>query len=467
MAQVAHDPSLSRRQALRLGILAGSGMLAASVLAACGGGGTAASPTTGTAATAAPSATKPAVTIKGTKVSFWYNYTGNNEKVMTGIIDKFNQSQSDYTIVGESKKTYDDLYKANLAAIQAGQPTSFSIAYENQVAQYQQSNVVIPFDDMINNAQYGLSADDKADIFAPFLDIGKFPQFSNKQLTFPAGKSLEVMWYNADALKKAGFDQPPATWDDFKSQVGKVTTADAIGFTIKPDGSRFSTWVFSRGGNLISSDGSKLTINTPEAQASMQLIADLNKAKQLKLVAPTGFDDENLFAASKAIFWQESTSSRGFIDGAIKQQNGQTFNWQDATVPVGKAGDPPRSDLYGGNFTIFKTNAQQQLGAWQFIKFFASRDNTVAWALATGYMPLRKSAADTPDYKKFLDANPRNGLAFKHLGDQNLGEPKIAAWQQVRDILQAMIQDVVNNSADPKQALADADKKANTALQQS
>jgi ABC-type glycerol-3-phosphate transport system substrate-binding protein len=495
--------ALSRREALGLAVQAGGGLVAMSLLAACGGGATAsptaaapaaitapaapkpttppatgaptaapttaaANPTTAPAAAGAtPAATKPPVAIKGTKLTFWYNYTGNNEKAMSAVMDKFNAAQSNATVVGESKKSYDDLYKANLAALTAGDPPSFSIAYENQVSVYMKNNAVVPFDDYINMAGEGLSADDKADIFPAFLDLGKFSQFSNKQLTFPAGKSLEIMWYNADAIKKAGFDKAPDTWDDFKTQVAKVATADMAGYVIKPDASRFATWVFSRGADVISADGSKITLNTPEALAGLQLILDLNKAKQFKLVSPTGFDDENIFAAQKAAFWQESTSARGFIDGAIKSQNGQPFNWQALVMPQGSAANKHASNLYGGNFTIFKTKPEQQLGAWQYIKFFAQKENTVAWALATGYMPLRKSASDTPDYKKFLDENPRNGVAFNNLGNPNKGEPKVPAWQQVRDIVQAMIQDVVNNGTDPKDALSAADKKANVAMQQS
>lgn len=481
---------ISRRQALRTGLVVGGGLLATSLLAACGGGGQsaasaataapAAAPTTASTAAPAAAATSvattapaaaptaaPPVTGTGTKVTFWYNYAGAYEKLITGMIDAFNKSQTNFTVSGESKKTYNDLYKANLAAIQAGDPATMSIAYENQVAQFQKSGLVVAFDDYIANAQYGLTAADKQDIFPAFLELGKFPQFGNKQLTFPAGKSLEMMWYNADLIKKAGFTTPPKTWDDFKSQVAKTTTGGAVGFTMKPDASRFATQVFSRGGDLITPDGTKITVNTPQGQASMELLQALNKAKQMHLVSPKGYNDENMFAAQKAVFWQESSTSRGYIAGAINTQKGATFNWQDEAIPVGTAGSPHSSDLYGGNFALFKTKPQPQLGAWEFVKFFAHTDNTVKWALATGYMPLRKSAANTPDYKKFLAENPRNGVAFQHLNDPNKSEPKVAAWQQVRDILQAMIQDVITNGASPTQALADAEKKANAALQQS
>ncbi|MCL4545971.1 MAG: hypothetical protein M1118_15495, partial [Chloroflexi bacterium] len=93
---------------------------------------------------------------------------------------------------------------------------------------------------------------------------------------------------------------------------------------------------------------------------------------------------------------------------------------------------------------------------------------TATWALGTGYMPLRKSATETPEYKQFLAENPRNSVAIDGLKyPGNTGEPKVAAWQQVRDILQSMLQQVIAGTASPKNALAAANRKANDVMKTS
>src|SRR6185312_3634863 len=103
--------------------------------------------------------------------------------------------------------------------------------------------------------------------------------------------------------------------------------------------------------------------------------------------------------------------------------------------------------------------------AWEFMKYFSDTPQTAKWALGTGYMPLRQSAAQTADYKQFLAENPRNGVAIDGLKYKgNKGEPKVAAWQQVRDIIQSTMDQVMAGTAQPKDALAAADKKANDAL---
>ncbi|MGI8913673.1 MAG: ABC transporter substrate-binding protein [Chloroflexota bacterium] len=410
-------------------------------------------------------ATAVPVTLRGTKVTFWHTQSGPNALLLNQMVLAYNASQSNYTIVPEYKGSYDDLYKANVASITAGQPVSFSVAYENQVANYYSSNLVVPWDDYINNAQYGLTAADKADFFPAFLELGKFSQFGNKFLTFPFTKSLELMWYNADLLKKAGFDNPPKTWDEFQQQALKVGVGGTKAWEFGADASRFSTWVFSRHADLLSADGQKLTLNTPEAQASLALLSALVQAKAVQ--APTGFQSETDFEQQKTAFYQDSSSARSFMLSTLTKAN-VNFNWTAEMPPVGQVGQEPASDLYGGNVTLFKTSAEVQRGAWEFMKYFSAAPQTAKWALGTGYMPVRKSATETTEYKAFLAENPRNAVAINGLQYAgNKGEPKVAAWQQVRDILLSTLQQVIAGTANYKDALAAADQKANAALKTS
>ncbi|MCL4541395.1 MAG: extracellular solute-binding protein [Chloroflexi bacterium] len=412
-----------------------------------------------------PTPTAVPITVRGTKVTLWHTQSGPNAQLLNKIVLDFNKSQSSYTIAPEYKGNYNDLYQANLAAINAGQPVTLSVAYENQVAAFYSSGLVVAWDEYMNNSQIGLSAADKADFFPAFLELGKFPQFGNKFLTFPFAKSLELMWYDADMVKQAGFDKPPATWGDFKTQMLKINKTVSPAWEFSADASRFATWVFSRGGDLISPDGKTLTIDTPEAEEAMALLAEAAKAKAVR--APQGYQSETDFEQQKTVFYQDSSAARSYILADLKKA-GKTFNWTAEMPPVGKTGQTPRSDLYGGNVCLFKTSADAQRGAWAFMKYFSDTKQTAAWALGTGYVPLRKSATETPAYKQFLAENPRNSVAIDGLKyPGNTGEPKVAAWQQVRDILQSMLQSVMAGTAQPKQALAEANQKANNAMKTS
>ncbi|MCL4544719.1 MAG: extracellular solute-binding protein, partial [Chloroflexi bacterium] len=306
-------------------------------------------------------------------MTFWHTQSGPNAQLLNKTVLDFNASQSTYTIVPEYKGNYNDLYKANLAAINAGQPVPLSVAYENQVAEYYSSNLIVAWDEYMNSAQGGLSASDKSDFFPAFLELGKFPQFGNKFLTFPFAKSLELMWYDADLLQKAGFDKPPATWSDFQTQILKINRTVSPAWEFSADASRFATWVFSRHGDLISADGKTLTIDTPEAEDAMALLAAAVKAKAV--LAPQGYQAETDFEQQKTAFYQDSSSARSYILADLKKA-GKNFNWTAEMPPVGKVGQDPRSDLYGGNVCLFKTSPEAQQGSWAFMKYFSDTKQT-------------------------------------------------------------------------------------------
>jgi sn-glycerol 3-phosphate transport system substrate-binding protein len=80
--------------------------------------------------------------------------------------------------------------------------------------------------------------------------------------------------------------------------------------------------------------------------------------------------------------------------------------------------------------------------AAEYLKFCTNAEQTVIWSQATGYMPVRTSAIDSPEMQAFLDENPTSRVAIEQLpltqpqdsarafipnGDQMLGR----GWEQI------------------------------------
>src|SRR5438552_16239567 len=69
-----------------------------------------------------------------------------------------------------------------------------------------------------------------------------------------------------------------------------------------------------------------------------------------------------------------------------------------APLPAGQKG--AATDLVGNSLVIFaKTPSDHQRAARLFMKWLTDTDQTVAWSLASGYMTLRVSAQNAPDFK--------------------------------------------------------------------
>jgi ABC-type glycerol-3-phosphate transport system substrate-binding protein len=144
------------------------------------------------------------------------------------------------------------------------------------------------------------------------------------------------------------------------------------------------------------------------------------------------------------------------------EQGRDRFDWQMACPPVGK-GQPKRTVCFGGNICIFRSTPERQRAAWQFIKFFISRDITAEWSIRTGYMPVRRSAADTQILKDFFAQHPRNRAAFDTL-PYGVFEPTVDGWQAVREIILRTLTRICQGRLTPDEAAADLAREADRAL---
>ena len=102
-------------------------------------------------------------------------------------------------------------------------------AVENLVADYAKAGAIVELDPYINSPKNGLNKESLADIYKPYLDSGRYPQYGNKTLSFPFFKSLEVLYRNDDLAKELGFTAPPKTWDEFEKQAKAALKTDASG----------------------------------------------------------------------------------------------------------------------------------------------------------------------------------------------------------------------------------------------
>src|SRR5206468_1193426 len=143
-----------------------------------------------------------------------------------------------------------------------------------------------------------------------------------------------------------------------------------------------------------------------------------------------GFDWQNDFAAQKTAATHGSSVGYPFVKPLV-DQSPKPFKWVVAAPPYT---GQKLTVMYGANVAVMKSTPEKQAAAWTFIKWFTDTDQTAQWSIATHYLPVRKSAANSDAYKKELDSNQPMKAAFDYL-QYAQPEPNLAGWQAVRDIL--------------------------------
>ena len=46
-------------------------------------------------------------------------------------------------------------------------------------------------------------------------------------------------------------------------------------------------------------------------------------------------------------------------------------------------------------------------GAYQFMRYFAEASSQARWSMATGYIPVRRTTLDIPEYKQYIEDHPQ------------------------------------------------------------
>ena len=106
---------------------------------------------------------------------------------------------------------------------------------------------------------------------------------------------------------------------------------------------------------------------------------------------------------------------------------------------------------------------EQQKAAYEWIAYFTSPEVSAKWSEKIGYIPVRKSAADVAEYKKFIEENPYAGVPYEQAMHASPAfiDPTDG---KITDALSIAADKVELQNIDAKTALDEAAKTAQAAL---
>jgi ABC-type glycerol-3-phosphate transport system substrate-binding protein len=400
-------------------------------------------------------------------VTFWHTQTGTTADALTEMANRFNSTNGkNITLKAEYQGNYTQVFQKIQAAIQAGSPPDVAVAYESMVAEYMKANAVVDLTDYALKGPQAYSKESLDDIFPAYIDANKYDNFNGKLLSFPFTKSLALQYMNEDLIKAAGVTKLSGqTFDEFKKMVAASTKKDSsgktttYGYMASTDTSYIDAFTFANGGDVLNKDKTKVRFTEAPMVEVFEMWGQMFKDGQAYTV--TDYSFQNDFGAQKSVAFTQSTSGLPFMTPLIQDEatKKEKFKWGIYILPA-KDPSKPQTVMFGGNVTVFRTSPLKQMASWEWVKFFTDKEQTVQWALKSGYMPLRRSAADSPQVKQYWEQLPQAKQAFD-LTKYARAEPNITAWQDIRDVLTAAMVSVITGKMTAKAALEDAANKAN------
>ncbi|MCC6487625.1 MAG: ABC transporter substrate-binding protein [Candidatus Hydrogenedentes bacterium] len=402
-----------------------------------------------------PRAFKP---IDDTAVLFWDRQTLETADLITQIANEYNARHQGLPVKVEHLGDYTDINRKLSVSIQARELPAMAVGYDSMTAEYVQAGAAVPLDEYMNDPEIGLTEADRADFFPGVLTTSTNTAFGGLTYSFPFTKSVLVMYFNKQLLKSAGIDAPPKTWNEFLKQCRHVKEKTGqFGYAVDVDCSTIDGMIYSRGGELVR--GAESLFDQPASIAVFEFLETLAREKLAFQIQPGTFDDRDEFTQDRVAFFFRTSSLRPYVAAMMAQE---PDGWGIAMIPQSNP-HAPVTVLYGGNIGIFQSTPEQQRIAWGFIKYFTSAEVSVRWALGSGYLPLRKSAADHPEMQAFFNQWEYNRAAYDCLPYAR-PEPSIAGWQEVRTLVERAGSQVMSGLKTGGQAAMDLKQEANRVL---
>lgn len=450
---------LNRRRFLGLGA-AGLGAMA---LAACGGpstsgdngggtttaGGGGGGSTTGSAAPSSGgdySGVKPAAAIK-----MWTNHPGGSKDVEQEIVDAYNSSQSETKVtIVTAGSTYEDVAQKFQTAQAGNDIPGIVILSDVWWFRYMINDQIIPLDNILKTADVD-TGDYVDSLYNDYV-------YNDQHWAVPYARSTPLFYYNKAHFSKAGLpDRAPKTWDEFDEWAKKLQGANLGTQNVYNWGTitGYIGWTFQNPlwdwGGAYSKDWDITLDADPAIQA---LTWQQSKMKSNGGWAGiTSNDQSDDFGAGAISTTISSTGSlRGILDTA-------KFDVGTGFLPGGPKASDKVCPTGGAGFGIpKKISPEEQVAAAKFLKFLTSPENTLKFAEATGYMPVRKSA----DFKALTSKTPQAQTALDqlaHTRSQDYARVFITGGDL---IIAKGIGHVLLDKADPKAAMADVKSQLET-----
>jgi multiple sugar transport system substrate-binding protein len=426
--------------------MAGAAALAGSVLAACAGGGA------------------PAVSLKVEQpVTVTMLLNGNPSTSATNpqqeqYASVFRAAQPNVTIdfQGSGGSGNDHLTKLISLTVAGTPPDVFYAGGASDMPSLVAKNVLRVIDDLIK-ADSKFKKDDWFEIHLTSW------QYQGKQRGLPWQGGPLVTYYNKDLLAEAGVLTPTEAnwtfdaWRDAGAKLRRTMSGGDPARWPSDVGGQWLHWVYAFGGDVLDKDWKKCVLDSKEALAGIQLMADFIHRDQIapKPQDTGGRTPPQLFMDKRnaiIVMNRQGASAAGFIQPWVAVNQ----------LPKGPAGRFSQGNIDGFGLSA---GTKAPAAAWEVIKW-RTGDALRREFLRTGNggIPALKATADSPEYLNDKLPPEWNRMFIQTMNIVRLA-PAIPQWNDITTLVGPVMEQIKRGEIAPATAVKDLVPRINALLQ--
>ncbi|MCK6160653.1 MAG: ABC transporter substrate-binding protein [Corynebacterium striatum] len=382
-----------------------------------------------------------------TELTWWSNHPGSSKDIEAEIISRFEKENPDIKInLIDAGKNYEEAAQKFNAALTGSDLPDIVVLSDVWWYNFAINGQIANVDELAKEANVGLSSYVQPLYEDYAYDGGHF--------ALPFARSTPLFYYNKDAWKKAGLpDRGPKSWDEMDKWATKLADANpdmqAFGWGDAVD---YLGWIFqgplwSKGGAY--SDEWELKFTDPKTIEAVEWLKKVTDEKEG--YSYVGNDMAMEFSTGRAAATVLSTGDLSGITENAKFDLGTAFLPNpngDGACPTGGAGLAIPAGI----------DKNRQIAAIKFIDFVTNDQNTAYWSQNVGYMPVRKTAMELDEQKKFMKENPNFKTAIEQLPDTRPQDYARVFLPGADQEIGGAFEKIVTNRDDVKKTLTDLEK---------
>lgn len=402
-----------------------------------------------------------------TQITWWHAMGGALGDTVNQIATDFNASQTEYKITPVFKGTYEEELTAGIAAFRAGeQPNILQVFDAGAATVIGAKGATIPVQDLL--AENGVNFD--INDYIPGVRYF-YADANGKMIGMPFNSSTPIMYYNEDAMKKAGVT-PPKTWEEFQTVTGPaLKKAGYIALVQSHLPWEFTENFFSRHNlpfatqnNGFDGGDVKILVNTPEIKS---MFTALKAWKDEGLFAWYGAgwnDNQKPFEEGKVGLWIGSSGSFGGLQKTATMPFSATLlpYWEGITKE-------PKQTFIGGAalFAMSGKSAEENKATAEFFRYLTSPEVQLMWHKQTGYVPVTNAAYELAKQEGYYKEKPAAEVGIEQLslpaGEWTKGY-RMGFYVQIRDVMNREYGRILTGETTVDEGFATIEKEANELL---
>lgn len=343
-------------------------------------------------------------------ITFWHSFVSSTIPALEELIDRFEAENPGIRINPQYIPTGDALVQKLVTSVRSGNAPDVSWIHSHYLEELVKADAVYPMREFIDS-ENGLTQEEFDDIYPALI---QYSSWQGTLYAMPMEATNLGLVYNKDLFREAGLDpeDPPEDWNELREYARRLTLdrdgdgrTERIGFMVPiapatgPQGTymmwQFLPFIWQAGGYFVNLEQTRVLFGEQPGVAALTLWKDIYDMQQQRQYSA---EPIVAFASGQAAMILDGPWDLPRLPELMRDTD-----WGVAMLP---AGPEKRATVVAGEYLAIFKQTKNPDAAWTFIKWILQPEIQAYWSMKSGYLPVRASALDVPEFRQYLSENP-------------------------------------------------------------